>query len=103
MLLRNLFGRAVALNNLGVVTYEQARYAEAERVFQRAFGIRKSALGPLHPAVAECLNNLAVLYQVQKRYNEAERMYRESLATCDLRASPWAQASRSCHSTQQLG
>ncbi|WP_130757607.1 CHAT domain-containing protein, partial [Microcystis aeruginosa] len=58
----------------------QARYNEAEPLYNRSLAIRKQQLGDNHPDTASSLNNLAVFYQSQGRYSEAEPLYKQALA-----------------------
>jgi tetratricopeptide (TPR) repeat protein len=44
--------RRESVDNLAALYYFQGRYAEAERVYQRALAIHEKALGPEHPEVA---------------------------------------------------
>ena len=69
----------IVLNNLGVVLKAQARYGEAELLYQRALKIDEKALGPEHPQVATYLNNLAALYYAQGKYSEAEPLFQRAL------------------------
>jgi tetratricopeptide (TPR) repeat protein len=62
---------AQSLNNLALLYDNQARYADAEPLFQRSLAIREKALGRDHPDVARSLNHLAKLYRNQGRYDEA--------------------------------
>ncbi len=52
---------ATGLNKLGLLCYNQGKYAEAEPLYQRALAIWEKALGPEHPNVATSVNNLADL------------------------------------------
>jgi tetratricopeptide (TPR) repeat protein len=70
----------VVLNNLALTLDAQARYSEAEPLYQRALAIDEKALGPNHPNVATNLNNLAALYKEQGKYSEAEALYQRALA-----------------------
>jgi len=67
------------LNNLGVVLAAEAKYAEAEPLYQRALEIDEKALGPDHPAVATHLSNLAALYYHEGKYAQAEPANRTRL------------------------
>src|SRR6476469_7015670 len=69
---------AVALNNLGIVTWKQAKYGEAEGLYRRALAIKEGVLGPDHPEVGRDLNNLALVYRDQGKYGEAEPLYRRA-------------------------
>ena len=53
------------LRNLGSVLYTEGRYAEAEKVIQRAIAIQEKALGPEHLHLATILNSLALVYDSQ--------------------------------------
>jgi len=55
--------------------YDQAHYAEAEPLFQRAWRIWEQALGPDHRQVAYALYGLAILYKKQGKYEEAEPLF----------------------------
>ncbi|MCL2924541.1 MAG: tetratricopeptide repeat protein [Trichodesmium sp. MAG_R04] len=62
-----------------VQLYQQAKYAEAIPLAEKALKIGKNVLGNNHPDVATILNNLAALYKYQGRYMEAEPLYQQSL------------------------
>jgi hypothetical protein len=49
-----------------------ARSAKTEPLYQRTVAIRKQALGPEHPDVANSLNNLAGLHDNQGQYVKTE-------------------------------
>jgi tetratricopeptide (TPR) repeat protein len=70
---------AQALTALADVYTKQARYAEAEPLYQEGLKVFRAALGAEHRHVAATLNNLAILYDEQGRYAEAELRYQESL------------------------
>jgi tetratricopeptide (TPR) repeat protein len=55
-------------------------YAQAERLFKKAFVMYRRVLGPDHLDLASCLNKLAVLYRFEKNYARAERLHRRALA-----------------------
>ena len=65
---------ATDLNNLAELYRAQGRYAEAEPLYQRSLAIRKKALGPEHPYVAQTLENYAALLRQTERADEAERV-----------------------------
>ena len=79
---------ATSLNNLAVLYRAQAKYAEAEPLYQRALAIQEKVLGPEHPDVANSLNNLAFLYGAQGKYAEAEPLYQRSLAIWEKALGP---------------
>ena len=49
----------------------QARFTDAEPLYDRSLAIREKVLGPNHPDVAQSLNNLAALLDSQARYANA--------------------------------
>ncbi len=59
--------------------YQQADYAEAEKLF---LGALKEAekFGEQDPRLATSLNNLAALYDEQGKYAQAEPLYQRALA-----------------------
>jgi tetratricopeptide (TPR) repeat protein len=52
---------ALSLNNLALLYYHQARYAEAEPLFQRSIAILEGTLGPEDPSLIQRLDNYAAL------------------------------------------
>jgi tetratricopeptide (TPR) repeat protein len=72
--------RALSLNNLACLYYNQGQDAMAEPLYQRALAIWEKALGPDHPNVAMSLNNLAGLYRDQGQDAMAEPLLRRALA-----------------------
>src|SRR5258708_2270831 len=66
---------ASLLQKAACYLYDQAHYAEAEPLFQRACRIWEQALGPDHPQVAYPLNGLANLYRKQGKREEAEPLF----------------------------
>ena len=65
-------GLAAALSNLAVLFRSQAKYAEAEGLFQEATALHDSSLAR---------NNLAELYRSMSRYIEAEAMATQALVS----------------------
>lgn len=59
--------------------FEQGKYEEVERYYQRALEIYESKLGPDDPNVAKTKNNLASCYLKQGKYKEAEILYKQVL------------------------
>ena len=62
------------LNNLAILYDTQKNYAEAEPLYQRAFSIWETSLGPDHPYIAANLESYAALLKMTNRENEAEKM-----------------------------
>ena len=63
-----------ALNNLGLIYFESARFSEAEPLFRRAISILEKVKGKDHPLTAGSLCNLAKLYRKQGRYLESKKL-----------------------------
>jgi tetratricopeptide (TPR) repeat protein len=79
---------ATSLNNLALLYKIQARYAEAEPMYQRALGIVEKALGPEHPNLASILNNIAELDRTLGKYPEAEAFCQRALAIREAKLGP---------------
>jgi CHAT domain-containing protein/Tfp pilus assembly protein PilF len=73
----------VNLNNLGSLYQSQARYSEAERLYQRVLERRERVYGKEHPDTLTSLSNLALLYYRVGRFPEAEALYRRVLETAE--------------------
>ncbi len=69
----------VLLNNLALALDAQAKYKEAEPLYQHALQIEEDAFGPNDPAVAALLSNLADNKVQAGRYDEAEPLYKRAL------------------------
>jgi tetratricopeptide (TPR) repeat protein len=70
---------AQTLENLGELFQIQARYSEAESLYQRSLALREKGLPPDHPDLARTLKRLASLYCFQGRPASAEPLYRRAL------------------------
>ena len=70
---------AVVLNSLGLLYVAQARYSDAEPLYQRSLKIRERNLGADDINVASSLNNLAYLYNQMGRFSEAAPLFKRSL------------------------
>lgn len=68
------------LNNLGTLYFVTKRYDEAQKVYQRALGIRLKALGDHDPAVAETMNSYASVLRVLNRNAEAQQLETQARA-----------------------
>ena len=73
-------------NQLGLLFWAKARYAEAEPLMRRALEIGEESLGP--DQVAADLNNLAQLLQATGRLGEAEPLIRRALAIDEASSGP---------------
>lgn len=76
---------AASLNGLGRVYRDQGRYEEAATKYKQGLDIRRRALGPDHPDVAEIEGNLAGVYRDTKQYEGAHTLYEHALR-CDIQA-----------------
>jgi tetratricopeptide (TPR) repeat protein len=63
--------------------FEQAKYAEAEALGQKALEIAEKVFGQEHAETAEILRHMAFIYGGQKRYAEAEAYYNRALKLYD--------------------
>ena len=79
---------ASRLNNLGLVRDGEGRFDEAEALYREALALRRSALGPEHPAVADSLLNIAAVELATKRYDEAEPTLKEALELVERTLGP---------------
>jgi len=80
---------ANTLSQLAQLYQDEARFAEAERLYKRSLGVTQSARGPTHPDVAASLNNLATLYRDQGQYARAETLYKRSLGIVRRKLGPF--------------
>jgi tetratricopeptide (TPR) repeat protein/transcriptional regulator with XRE-family HTH domain len=71
---------ADVLNRAGIYLREQALYALAEPLFQRALAIREQLLGSEHLDTAQSLRELASLYWLQGKQKQAEPLHQRALA-----------------------
>jgi tetratricopeptide (TPR) repeat protein len=76
------------LNDVGVLSSEKARYAEAEPLYRRALAIGEAALRPDDPELAILLNNLASFLQKTNRLGEAEPLCRRALEISEKTLGP---------------
>ncbi len=67
--------------------YQQADYAEAEKLFLAALK-EAEKFGEQDPRLATSLNNLALLYDAQGKYAQAEPLYRRALAIREKALGP---------------
>jgi len=72
-------GRAILLNDYGLLLKARGDYERADSVLRRALSIRIKKLGRLDPSVATTMNNLAILLKERGENAEAEPLYVESL------------------------
>lgn len=70
---------------------EQGKYAEAERLYQRALTVREEFLGPEHPEVAATLDGYAALLRKLDRTRDAEAMEARAAAAIRARQAPASQ------------
>jgi tetratricopeptide (TPR) repeat protein len=70
--------RAFGLSNHAFFYYKNARYPDAERLFNEALAIQQAL--PLSPALARTSYGLARLYTDQGKYSDAEPLFKQALA-----------------------
>jgi tetratricopeptide (TPR) repeat protein len=68
------FQLGIALNNLGLLYFETARYSAAEPLFRRAIPILEKVKGRDHLSTARTLSNLAKVYRKQGKYLESKKL-----------------------------
>jgi tetratricopeptide (TPR) repeat protein len=71
------------MNQVGILLYTKALYAEAEPLMRQALAIDEQSYGPEHPDVARDLNSLAQLLKATNRLAEAEPLMRRALAIAE--------------------
>jgi len=64
---------------IGTTYMDLGLYPEAQRQVERAFDLRRRALGPEHPDTLTSMYGLAILYWRQGKYAEAEPLYTKVL------------------------
>ncbi len=68
------------INQLGLLYRFQARYADAEVLYEQALSIDENSYGADHPSVSVRLNNLGQLFKETHRFSEAEPQIRRALS-----------------------
>ncbi len=76
------------LNRTGRYLRERGRFAEAERLHERALAICERALGPDHPEVARSLLAVGIVHRELGRYAEALPLYERALAIRERALGP---------------
>ena len=71
---------ADAINDLGLLEFEQADYGKAEQAFRESIAMKRRLLGEKHPEIAMGLNNLANVLEDKGDFAGAESAYRQALA-----------------------
>ncbi len=72
--------QARLMNTIGVVYHNLGQYETAERLIERALGLRRQVFGEQHVEVAESLNDLGWLLVFRGDYRQAEPLLRQALA-----------------------
>jgi eukaryotic-like serine/threonine-protein kinase len=72
--------RARFMQTIADVYRKLGLYDDAQELFEEALEIRRGALPPDHPDIAESLNGLAALFGQTGRLAEAEALFEEALA-----------------------
>ncbi|HYL77279.1 MAG TPA: tetratricopeptide repeat protein [Bryobacteraceae bacterium] len=84
----DLLRTAAISSNLGALYKAEARYAEAEKLYRRALGLRQAALGGAHADVAASMNNVAEILRLEGRYGEAAPLFERALGIFDRLGAP---------------
>ncbi len=76
--LRNVPGQdyPTALNNLGLIEYEEEDLEAAEKCFREALQVETDLLGSRHPAIARTRSNLGRVLRDKGQFSEAENNFR---------------------------
>jgi tetratricopeptide (TPR) repeat protein len=69
-----------ACHAFGLFYYDQGRFEDAERMYNRALSGYEKTLGPDHNSTLDIINNLGLLYSDQGRLDDAEKAYNRALA-----------------------
>jgi tetratricopeptide (TPR) repeat protein len=69
----------ISLSSLAIGYYNQAKYAQAEPLFQSMLDLYEKKLGPDNPTVAAILNNLGSVHEHQGHVAQAESFYKRAL------------------------
>ncbi len=77
-----------AMNNLGLVLWEQDRLEEAEQMFRETLDGRIRALGEMHLTTARTFDNLGMILSEQGEFDEAERLQRRALSILEQILGP---------------
>jgi non-specific serine/threonine protein kinase/serine/threonine-protein kinase len=77
-----------AMNNLGLVLWEQGRLSEAEQIFRDTLDGRVRVLGELHLVTARTYDNLGLILSDQREFEEAERLQRRALSILEQILGP---------------
>ena len=80
--------RAYYLNQLGEVYYDMGEYSKALSSFEQSLEIRKVALPPNHPDLAESYNNIAAVYHNMDKHSKALSYYEQSLEIWKVAVPP---------------
>ena len=72
-----------AIHLLGYLYADQAKLAEAEKMYERALRGREEVLGIRHALTLATVNNLGALYADKGKVAEAENMYERALRGCE--------------------
>jgi len=71
--------RAAVKASIGQVYQNMGDYERAQPLLEDALDLRRAALGPKHPEVAQSLNDLGVILHYRGEFEAAEARYREAL------------------------
>jgi len=69
----------ISLSGLAIVYYNQAKYAQAEPLFQSALNLYEKRLGTDNTTVAALINNLGSVHEHQGHVAQAESLYKRAL------------------------
>ncbi|KAH7146949.1 hypothetical protein B0J13DRAFT_473806 [Dactylonectria estremocensis] len=70
----------ISMANIASTYRNQGRWKEAEEIFVRAIGMRKTVLGGEHPDTLSSMNHLAITQKDQGRSRDALALMRNCVA-----------------------
>jgi len=77
-----------AMNDLGLLLWEQGKLEDAERIFRTTLDGRVRVLGELHLTTAQSCDNLGLILSEQGKFDEAERLQRRALSILEQTLGP---------------
>jgi len=76
---RVAYQSARTMNEQGETLFTQGKYAEAQRLLEKALEINRRLFTDDHPNTALCYNNLAFILAAQAKYAQAQPLYEKAL------------------------
>ncbi|CAF5189460.1 unnamed protein product [Rotaria magnacalcarata] len=80
--------RAFIYHELGRVKWQQGQYEKEIEFYEKSLKIRKKALSPTHPDLAQSYNNIGLVYSRMSEYSKALEYYEKSLKIREISLPP---------------